>query len=128
MKHFVLFVLLAGVLLFGLGGSGCSVGAESHSSTKKPHVWLIIADDLGYADLGYTGSSIKTPVIDQLASEGMILGHYYVMQCCTPTRSALQTGRHPIRFGLQTQVISPQKAYGLNITEKLISQYMSELG
>ena len=56
-------------------------------ANAKPNVWLIVADDLGFGDLGYTGSSIKTPVIDALATNGTILGHYYVNLCCTPTVS-----------------------------------------
>ena len=41
---------------------------------KKPHLWMIVADDLGFGDLGYTGSSVKTPEIDALATQGVILG------------------------------------------------------
>ena len=48
-----------------------------------------VADDLGFGDLGYTGSAIQTPHIDDLAHNGTVLGHYYVMHCCSPTRSAL---------------------------------------
>ena len=51
-----------------------------------PHA---VADDLGFGDLGYTGSAIRTPHIDDLAHNGTVLGHYYVMHCCSPTRSAL---------------------------------------
>jgi len=106
-----------------------AITAAANSATNKPHVWLIIADDLGYGDLGYTGrSSVKTPEIDKLATDGVVLGHYYVMHCCTPTRSALHTGRYPIRFGLQTGVIPNTSPYGLNLDEKLVPQYMKEQG
>lgn len=104
-----------------------TIVVASHDATK-PHVWIVVADDLGFGDLGYTGSSIKTPTIDRLAGEGVVLGHYYVMHCCTPTRSALHTGRYPIRFGLQTNVIPNNKEYGLNLTEKILPQYMKEQG
>ena len=93
------------------------------------YVWMnAVADDLGFGDLGYTGSDIKTPVIDGLATAGQILGHYYVMHCCSPTRSALHTGRYNIRYGLQTQVIPNNKAYGLSLEETLMPQYMKRLG
>eukprot|EP00040_Diaphanoeca_grandis_P031788 m.190866 g.190866 ORF g.190866 m.190866 type:complete len:535 (+) comp32415_c4_seq1:177-1781(+) len=115
MSKFVLVVLAATLAL-------------AQSTPTKPHVWVIVADDLGYGDLGYTGSSVKTPVIDKLAKDGVVLGHYYVMHCCTPTRSALHTGRYPIRFGLQTGVIPNTQAYGVNLTEKLLPQYMKEQG
>ena len=84
--------------------------------------------DLGFADLGYTGSGIVTPRIDSLANDGIILDHYYVMHCCSPTRATLLTGRYPIRYGLQTNVIPANKAYGLNLTETLLPQHLKALG
>ena len=98
------------------------------SAAPPPNVLFLLADDLGFGDLGYTGSSIKTPTIDGLAKAGTIMGHYYVMHCCSPTRSALQTGRYNIRYGLQTKTIPNNKDYGLNLTEKLLPEYLKELG
>ena len=57
------------------------------------HVVLIVADDLGYADLGSTGSGIATPNIDRLSSEGVSVANFYVQRACSPTRAALLTGR-----------------------------------
>jgi arylsulfatase A-like enzyme len=114
-------------LLVALGLSG--VNASRGGNTTKPNIWLIISDDLGFGDLGYTGhSSIATPSIDAMATEGVILGHYYVMQCCSPTRSAIMTGRYNIRYGLQTQVIPNNKRYGLNLDEKTIPEYLNPHG
>ena len=87
-----------------------------------------MADDLGFGDLGYTGSDIRTPVIDGLADAGQVLGHYYVMHCCSPTRSALHMGRYNIRYGLQTSVIPNNKRYGLSLEETLMPQFMKQLG
>jgi len=67
----------------------------------KPNIVLLVVDDLGWADVGYHGSLFPTPTIDQLAKEGVKLERYYVQQCCSPTRSALMTGRHPFRIGMQ---------------------------
>jgi hypothetical protein len=65
-----------------------------------PHILLILADDLGWSDVGYQNiTAIQTPNIDKLASEGVILDNYYVQAVCTPTRSALLTGRYPIHTG-----------------------------
>ena len=76
-------------------------GLLSHvsSNPKPPHILLIVANDLGWSDVGFHGSVIKTPNIDNLAREGVILDNYYVQPLCTPTRSALMTGRYPIRTG-----------------------------
>ena len=76
--------------------------ASSHDpkSSKRPHILFIVADDLGWSDVGFHGSVIKTPNIDKLANEGVILDNYYVQPLCTPTRSALMTGRYPIHTGI----------------------------
>ena len=75
--------------------------AFSHNpkNFKRPHILFILADDLGWSDVGFHGSAIKTPNIDKLAREGVILDNYYVQPLCTPTRSALMTGRYPIHTG-----------------------------
>jgi arylsulfatase A-like enzyme len=73
---------------------------------KRPNIVFIIADDMGWADVGYHGSEIETPNIDRLAKEGVRFMQHYVMATCTPTRVGLMTGRYPSRFG----VTSP--AYG----------------
>lgn len=76
--------------------------ASSHDPkpSKRPHILFIVADDLGWSDVGFHGSVIKTPNIDKLANEGVILDNYYVQPLCTPTRSALMTGRYPIHTGI----------------------------
>ena len=64
----------------------------------KPHIILILADDLGFNDVGYNAncSLIKTPNIDALAEAGVKLNNYYVQPQCTPTRSQLLTGRYQV--------------------------------
>ena len=66
------------------------------------HILLIVVDDLGWADVGFHNPQIKTPNIDQLASEGVILDNYYVQPVCTPTRAALLSGMYPIHTGEYT--------------------------
>ena len=73
--------------------------AVANRAIKPPHILLVVADDLGWSDVGFHSSKIQTPNIDQLASEGVILDNYYVMPICTPTRSALLTGMYPIHTG-----------------------------
>lgn len=69
-------------------------------SPSPPHILLVVVDDLGWSDIGYNNiTNIRTPNIDQLATEGVILNNYYVQAVCTPTRSALMTGIYPIHTG-----------------------------
>ena len=65
----------------------------------RPNVILILADDLGWKDLGFMGAATKTPNLDRLAAEGVTFGQMHACPLCSPTRAALLTGRHPIRFG-----------------------------
>lgn len=98
-------------------------------ATKRPNIVLIVADDLGWDDVSFHGSNeIPTPNIDSLAYEGRILNNYYVSPICTPTRSALMTGRHPIHTGLQHGVLVGASPYGLPLNETLMPQYFNKLG
>jgi len=60
---------------------------------------ILVADDMGWADVGYHGSKIRTPNIDRLQQRGVELDRFYVAPMCTPTRAALLTGRYWSRFG-----------------------------
>ncbi len=97
-------------------------------ATEPPNIVIILADDLGNADLGYRGSKIKTPNIDALANGGARLESYYGLPLCTPARAALMTGRYPIRHGLQTLVIFPSHTYGLPTDERTLPQALKEVG
>ena len=70
------------------------------SAAERPNVVILLADDLGWADVGYHGSDIETPNIDALAAGGVRLERLYVAPICTPTRAALMTGRDPMRLGV----------------------------
>ena len=67
---------------------------------EKPNIVLIVADDLGWKDVGYNGSEIQTPNIDALAAEGVTLTDFYAHATCSPTRAALMTGQSPMRHGI----------------------------
>ena len=97
-------------------------------AAEPPNIVVILADDLGNADLGYRGSKIKTPNIDALANGGARLESYYGLPLCTPARAALMTGRYPIRHGLQTLVIFPSHKYGLPTDERTLPQALKDVG
>ena len=67
--------------------------------SDQPNIILIVADDLGYNDVSWHNPDILTPHMERLARAGVILEQSYVQPICTPTRSALMTGRYPIHTG-----------------------------
>ncbi len=101
---------------------------DSVAASDRPNIVVILADDLGNADLGYRGSQIRTPNIDALANGGARLESYYGLPLCTPSRAALMTGRYPMRQGLQTLVIFPSHKYGLPTDELTLPQALKEAG
>ena len=106
--------------------AGTSLAA--HGAEDKPNIVYIVADDLGWKDVGYHGSDIKTPNIDKLAADGARLEQFYAQPMCTPTRAALMTGRYPFRYGLQTMVIPSASKYGLATDEWLLPQALKGAG
>jgi len=115
------------------GSAGFTQVAEAQeraagSPARQPNIVVILADDLGNADLGYRGSDIRTPSIDALAAGGVRLESFYGMPMCTPARAALMTGRYPMRHGLQTLVIFPSHTYGLPTEERTLPQALKEAG
>ncbi|WP_435020446.1 arylsulfatase B [Tundrisphaera sp. TA3] len=80
------------------------------AGADRPNILLIVADDLGWADVAYHGGRVATPNIDRLAKTGVELDAHYVQPVCTPTRTALMTGRYPGRFGPQALAPSNLRA------------------
>ncbi|MGB1259245.1 MAG: sulfatase-like hydrolase/transferase, partial [Akkermansiaceae bacterium] len=74
----------------------CSAADENKQASAKPNIVFILADDLGYGELGcYGQKKIKTPVLDHLATEGMKFSqHYTGAPVCAPARCVLMTGKH----------------------------------
>ncbi|XP_033845701.1 arylsulfatase B [Periophthalmus magnuspinnatus] len=98
------------------------------SAAKQPHIVFILADDYGWYDVGYHGSEIKTPNLDQLSASGVRLENYYVQPLCTPSRNQLMTGRYQIRTGMQHSIIWPCQPYCVPLDETLLPQLMREAG
>jgi len=121
------FSMVAAVLLCCFNVLG--VTSSTSAADPRPNIVHIVADDLGWKDVGFNGcKDIKTPNIDSLAAGGAKLTQFYVQPMCTPTRAALMTGRYPFRYGLQTIVIPTAAGYGLDTDEWLLPQCLGEAG
>jgi arylsulfatase A-like enzyme len=120
---------LAGCRKAFLGLLACSaVALSAVGAAQKPNILFIVADDLGWKDVGFHGSDIRTPNLDKLAAAGAKLEQFYAQPMCTPTRAALMTGRYPMRYGLQTGVIPTGGTYGLATDERILPQVLKEAG
>jgi len=96
----------------------------STSAPSAPHIVFIIADDLGYNDVGYHGSpQIPTPHIDALAARGVRLESYYVQPVCSPSRSSFLSGRHVIHTGVYTP-FTAATAQRLDTRYTLLPRYL----
>lgn len=98
------------------------------ADAPPPNVVILLADDLGWADVGYRGSDIRTPNIDKLAKEGMRLERFYATPFCSPTRAALMTGRDPIKLGVAHSVLMAWSNGGVSPDEQFISESFKEAG
>jgi arylsulfatase A-like enzyme len=99
--------------------------ASSAEHARRPNIVFILADDLGWADIGYHGSQIRTPHLDRLAAEGLRLNRHYVYPTCSPTRVALLSGRFPSRFGVLGPLGSTTKMHG---NDALLTHGLRKLG
>lgn len=100
------------IILFSICGP---LNAAMPEGTKKgegarPNILLIVADDLGYSDIGAFGGEISTPTLDGLAKEGLQLTNFHVLPSCSPTRSVLMSGvdNHQAGMGTMGEVKTPE--------------------
>jgi arylsulfatase B len=110
---------------FLCAAAGAALPAAAPSS---PNVLVILADDLGWHDVGYHGSEIRTPNIDRLASQGTRFERAYSFPVCSPTRSGFMTGRSPMRLGTGYTVIRPWSDYGIPVEERFLPQAFHDAG
>ena len=104
------------------------VSLPNHAYTKQPNIVVIVADDLGYQDVGFRGSDILTPNIDRLAGQGVILENHIVSSICSPARASLMTGRYGIRTGFWKGNIKPNEEFGLGLDETLLPEMLKRNG
>ena len=107
----------------GMLGLVCNTG----HAADKPNIVYILVDNWGWGDIALQGSTVPSPHIDNLAAQGMRLHNFNVQNQCTPTRSALMTGRYPIRSGTQ-KVAAPGEPQGMAPREYTIAELLSDSG
>ena len=115
MKRLLLFVLLF-------------VAASSARAQSKPNIVFILVDNVGWGDFGVYGGMTPTPRIDKLANEGIRFNNYNVQAQCTPSRSAIMTGRMPIRSGTFRVPYPGEGTSGLAPWEYTIAELLSDAG
>ena len=92
-----------------------------------PNLVLILADDLGWGDVSWHNPAMLTPNLDLLAKEGVILDQVYSQQVCTPSRSALLTGRYPFHIGRQKRALKPLQPTGLHLNLTTLANQLKKL-
>src|SRR5262245_20017696 len=105
--------------------------APAHAQDKKPNIVFILADNLGWGELGSYGGGVlrgaPTPRLDGLAAEGLRLTNFNVETECVPSRAALMTGRHPLRSGT-LRSLPPGQPQGLVSWEITVAELLSAQG
>ena len=109
---------------------GVASTVTAQNPTPRPNFVVILADDLGYGDLGVYGSSlIRTPNLDKMSAEGVRLDSFYSSaNVCTAARGGLLTGRYPIRLGLVLDVARPTNDIGISADELTLGEALQDLG
>jgi len=126
---------------------GAAAGTALAAQVRRPNILFILADDLGWQDLGCCGNrSIQSPNLDRMASEGTRFTHYVVSwPACTPSRGSMLTGRYPLRNGLYDMIrnnevnwkfqfdevsyaTSPEMTLGMDLREVTIGQVLKSAG
>ncbi len=125
LRHFALLSL----------ATALTVAASPLKAAPQPNIVLILADDLGYGDLGYQGSTqIETPHIDSLAASGIAMAQGYVSApVCGPSRAGLLTGRNQVSFGFDNNLVGNSEGFdpeyaGLSANETTFATRLQALG
>ncbi len=107
----------------------CILSVHAAETVKKPNIVVLIADDLGVGDIGFSGGKdIPTPNLDRLATEGIIFRHGYATPMCAPTRAAFLTGRYPAKIGFEDNRPGDSRHYGMDLSLPTIADVLKKAG
>ncbi|MDQ8193690.1 arylsulfatase [Coraliomargarita sp. SDUM461004] len=121
MKRLFLFLCFLSI-------SGLDQDAYLNAASSRPNIVLVMADDLGWGDIGYHGGEAPTPNLDRVSAAGLRFNRFYAQPICTPTRTALMTGRYPWRSGMASGVVLNHLSYGLPIDEVTLADVLKSAG
>ena len=124
-RHLFKSFVLAAVALVQVPHATVQLAGQA---PERPNIVIILADDMGWNDASFRGSTIPTPNIDRLAAEGVELDRFYTNPKCTPTRAALLTGRDPLKLGLTYATVYPWSTFGVAVSEHFIGESFGSQG
>src|SRR5215468_224037 len=115
-------------LAVALGAAAATLPTLGAAADAKPNIVFILVDNVGWGDFSVYGGTTATPRIDKMASEGIRFNNYNVEAQCTPTRSAIMTGRHPVRSGTASILPALGRPYGIAPWEYTVAELLSDAG
>jgi arylsulfatase B len=123
-------VITAAITKYGRNAFLCGalLVASATAAADQPNIVYLLADDLGWRDVGFHRGVLPTPNLDRLAGDGAVLNSFYSQPFSSQTRAALLTGRYPMRYGLQTLSITVASQYGLPTRERTLAQALKDSG
>lgn len=117
---------LSALTLFATAWFSSNQSLDAAESSSHKNIVVLLADDLGWGDVGFHGGNADTPNIDSLAEDGVRLNRFYAYPACSPARAAMLTGRFPGRYGI-TGPVRPRDE-GLPTNERVLTSVFQEAG
>ena len=103
-------------MLFVTSPANCWAESQAEGNSNRPNIIVVMADDMGFSDLGCYGGEIKTPTVDRLASDGVRFSQFYNCAICGTSRASLMTGSYPWRVGQ-----APGQSIFRNLTKNCVT-------
>jgi arylsulfatase B len=110
------------------GAAALAAPLAAAADSPRPNVLYILADDLGWHDVGYHASEIQTPNIDRLRDSSTELSRFYSCPVCSPARASILTGRSPMRYGMIYSVMRPWDTWGIPQEERTMPEAFRDAG
>ena len=120
------YLLLFAALAAPCAASAVQSAALPQGTFKAPHILLIVGDDVGHNDVGWSDKRTLTPTLDAMVRSGVELEDFYSFKYCAPTRGALMTSRYPYHFGFYQN--QDANRYGVPTNFSMLPEMLKRLG